>query len=99
MDSGFICWKSQILSRLLKYISQNAIIVNSFFLLRQLCVSIDVIFIYNVYKLVGTFFPDSFPFCFEIEHEAKIEMFLNFSYFGGLVVFLYLMEGLFWMHL
>lgn len=94
MDSGFICWKSQILSRLLKYINQNAIIVSSFFLLRQLCVSIDVMFIYNIYKWVGTFLPDSFSFYFEIEHKAKMERFLNFSYFGGFVLFLYFMEGI-----
>ena len=56
--------------------------------------SIDVIFIYNVYKWVGTFLPDSFPFYFEIEHEAKIERCLNFSHFGGFVLFLYFMEGI-----
>lgn len=63
MDSGLFA-ESHRYSRLLKYINQIAIIVSSFFLLRQLCVSIDVMFIYNVYKWVALLLPDSFSILF-----------------------------------
>ena len=83
-----------IRNRLLKDDCKNGFILDGFPRDREQAYALDEI-LKEVNKLENI---TPQVFYFEIEHEAKIERFLNFSHFGGFVLFLYLWR-VFWMHL
>lgn len=88
MNAGLFAEKLQILSMLLKYVSQNAIILSSFCFFWDNCVYQLILYSRcKVYKWVGIFFTSSFQSHFEKDHWGQIWKGLTIlMFFWGIIL-------------